>query len=139
MNHLQHLHPTLYAACAEIERELAARKNVYPRLIAERKLDRDQANAQFLRLEAALFFLGQASAMTVKIRSVSITLAEAVAEIERELKMRARFYPGFVKNRLISVEDARKRNVLLYDALDDLRPRLPKPAAELAAQTELFA
>lgn len=45
--------PSLDDQVAEVERELAVRRGVYPRLIAARRLSREAAERQMARLEAA--------------------------------------------------------------------------------------
>lgn len=45
---------TLEDSIAEIKRELKMREKVYPNLISSGKLNKDQANKQYLRLKYAL-------------------------------------------------------------------------------------
>lgn len=67
----------------EIKRELAMRKQVYPGFIDRGKLTRDQANEQFLRLQAGLKIVEAAqdlAAMMPEVQQLGLELEHDMNE-----------------------------------------------------------
>lgn len=62
------------------------------------------------------------------------TPEEIVAELERELRMRAQVFPGLVRRGQLSAENAGHRTACLEEALAHCRRTLP-----IAEQVDLFA
>lgn len=125
--------PHLHAILDELTRERDVRRNYYPKKAAEQPEKRDQLARQFERLVAARQWLEGKTGL-------EITVADALKELRRELRMREEFYPKWVESNRMATADAHRWLALWRQAIDELTGLLPvsKPAAS-AAQTSLFA
>jgi hypothetical protein len=50
-----------------------------------------------------------------------ITLAEPIAEVQRELALRKQCYPGWVKNGTLDPDDAKRHIAIMQEVLKTLR------------------
>lgn len=125
--------PHLHAIITELNREKEVRRSYYPKKVAEQPEKREQLARQFERLVAARQYLEGKTGL-------DISVADALKELRRELKMREEFYPKWVAARRISPEDSMRWLALWRQAIDELTALLPPPkTAAPAAQTSLFA
>jgi hypothetical protein len=120
VNTVSHLFPGLtYADCkAELDRELAQRRRVYPDRVAKMRMTQAEADYQLAVFTAIASDIDRMASNTAHPKPVEgHSWADRRRAIERELDYRTRFYPEWIRNHRLTQEKADRQMAALKAVL----------------------